>query len=55
MTPDRKVLVGGVAGALTSIIVWSLSQKGIVVPAEIAVAISTVVTFATQYFTPGEA
>lgn len=48
--PTRKVAAGGIAGAVTMIAVWAAKLFGNVdVPAEIAVAISTLVSFATSY------
>lgn len=50
-TPQRKVVAGGLAGAISVIAVWTLEQTtGIVVPAEIALAINTVFVFGVQYF-----
>lgn len=51
--PTNKTLAGALAGAVTMILVWAVKQWGHVdVPAEIAIAISTVVSFATSYLTP---
>jgi len=51
--PTNKTVAGGLAGALTMIVVWALHQWGKVdVPAEIAVAISTVLSFAVSWSTP---
>jgi hypothetical protein len=48
--PTRKVAVGGAAGALATIICWASSAfGGVEIPAEIAVAITALVTFALQY------
>lgn len=50
-TPQRKVVAGGFAGAISLIAVWSLEKAtGITVPAEIALAINTVFVFGIQYF-----
>lgn len=50
--PQRKVVAGGLAGAISVIIVWVLEQAtGITVPADIALAINTVFVFGIQYFT----
>lgn len=52
-TPNRKVNVGVIAGAIATIIVWaSKAFGGVEVPAEIAVALTAIITFATQYLTP---
>ncbi|WP_157001417.1 hypothetical protein [Agromyces laixinhei] len=51
-TPDRKVAVGGAAGAVTILVVWLVSFAGVEVPAEVASAFTVLVTFAAAYFTP---
>jgi hypothetical protein len=52
-TPSRKVAVGGAAGALATIICWaSAAFGGVEIPAEIAVAITALFTFALQYAVP---
>lgn len=52
-TPSRKVAVGGMAGALATIVVWaSKAFGGPDVPAEIAVALSAAFTFLLQYIIP---
>jgi hypothetical protein len=49
--PTRKVAIGGAAGALATIICWASSAfGGVEIPAEIAVAITALVTFGLQYF-----
>ena len=49
-TPTRKVTSAGLAGALTVVAVWILqAATAIEVPAEVAAAITTVLTFATGY------
>lgn len=51
--PSRKVALGGMAGALATILVWVSKAFGDVeVPAEIAVALSAVFTFILQYIVP---
>lgn len=48
--PTRKVVAGGAAGALATIICWAASAfGGVEIPAEVAVAITALVTFALQY------
>jgi hypothetical protein len=55
-TPQRKIVAGGFAGAVSTIAVWALEQgTGISVPAEIALAINTVFVFGVQYFIPNGA
>jgi len=52
-TPQRKVVAGGVAGAVSTIAVWAVEQfGGITIPADIALATYTVVLFAIQYYVP---
>lgn len=56
-SPTRKVTLGGLAGALSAIIVWVLNDfnllpGGIDIPGEVASALTTVLTFATAYFVP---
>lgn len=51
--PTNKVAAGAVTGALTAIIVWVVRQWGQVeMPPEIAVAVSTVLSFIVSYMTP---
>lgn len=55
-TPHRKVVAGGLAGALSAIAIWTLQQlTGISIPAEIAVAINTLFVFGVQYYVPNQA
>lgn len=54
--PTKKVTAGVLAGALAAILVWAAKQFAHVdVPAEIGVAASTILTFATQYLVPDSA
>jgi|GEM_PF-6747683 len=51
--PVRKVAAGGVAGAVTAIIVWILSAAfKIDIPPEIASAITVILSFAAGYLIP---
>lgn len=53
--PNRKVAVGGFAGAAMIIIAWASKEfAGIVIPAEVALSISTLIVFALQYFIPNK-
>lgn len=52
MKPQRKVLAGGLTGAITSLVVWILQANGIEVPAEQAVSILTIITFVVSYLVP---
>lgn len=49
MTPQPKVVAGGVAGALTIVLVWLAGQFGVDVPAEVASAFTVLVSFAAGY------
>ena len=50
MQPSRKVVSGGLAGALTGLIVFAVhSFTDIKIDADTAVYISTVITFLVQY------
>ena len=52
-TPTNKVLAGALAGALAAILTWVVKTFAHQdVPAEIGVAVSTVITFAVQYMVP---
>lgn len=50
MTPSRKVGAGALAGATTIILVFILGSAGVDLPAEVASAVTTILTFATSYF-----
>lgn len=50
---DRKVGAGGLAGALSVIVVWSVGEFGKVeVPPEIASAFTVVMSFAVSFLVP---
>lgn len=51
--PSRKVGSGALAGAVAGLIVWSLDVfVGVKIPAEQAVALSTILTFIVSYLMP---
>lgn len=52
MIPTNKVTAGVLAGALTGILVWGLKQKNIDMPPDVAVWVSTVISFIVSYITP---
>ncbi len=53
--PTQKVTVGMAAGALAMLLAWAFSEIAkVVVPAEIAIAFSIVLTFVAQHFIKGE-
>lgn len=47
-----KVTAGGGAGALALIIVWVAGQFGLEVPAEVAVAFTTLITLVASWVVP---
>lgn len=47
--PQPKVVAGGVAGALSIVLVYLLGEAGVVVPAEVASALTTLIAFAGAY------
>ncbi len=49
MNLNPKVAAGGIAGALTVILVWLVGLAGVDVPAEVASAITVVIGFAAGY------
>lgn len=56
LIPQRKVVAGGVSGALCYLILRVMHEAfGIQVLAEDAVALMTVLTFVTQYIVPNKA
>ncbi len=48
--PTPKVVAGGVAGAASIVLVYLLGEAGIVVPNEVAQAITVLISFAGSYF-----
>ena len=52
--PTRKVVAGGIAGSISIILVWALNAtlfKGNPMPAEVAAALTTVLSSVAAYFT----
>lgn len=49
--PTSKVVAGSVAGAVTVIVVWAASLAGLDVPAFVAAAFTTLVSFGASYLT----
>jgi len=47
--PTTKVAAGGVAGALTVLVVWILGLFHVEVPPEAASALTVVISFVTSY------
>lgn len=51
--PSRKVTTGGLAGALSVIIVWAVEEfGGVTIPAEIASAFTVIATAVVAYLVP---
>ena len=44
--PTRKMATVGVAGSITVMVVWAVSHFGVQVPAEVASAFTTLISFA---------
>ncbi len=47
--PQPKIAAAGFAGAVSTLIVWALSTRGVTVPGEVGAAIGTIVSFAAGY------
>jgi flagellar biosynthesis protein FliR len=53
LKPARKVSVGAAVGALVTLVVWVIEAAGhTTVPAYVAVALSTLLTFIISYLVP---
>ena len=50
LVPTTKVTAGGVAGAITVLVVWILGMFNVAVPPEVASAFTVIVSFAISYF-----
>lgn len=50
--PIRKVWIGALTGAITTIVVWVLSLAKVDVPPLVGSAITTVLTFVVSYLVP---
>lgn len=52
VTPQPKVIAGGIAGAVTIVLLWVLgTYAGVQVPQEVAAAMTTLFGFAASYLT----
>jgi putative flippase GtrA len=49
IAPTTKVAAGGVAGALTVLVVWVLGLLHVPVPPEVASALTVIISFVTSY------
>lgn len=47
--PQAKVVAGGAAGAASIVLVYILGELGVKVPAEVASAITVLLSFAASY------
>jgi hypothetical protein len=47
--PQPKVVAGGAAGAVSVILVWAVGLAGLEVPAEIASAVTVLISSAASY------
>lgn len=53
MMPSRKVSVGLIAGAIVAVVMWLLKEFAmVIVPAEVGVALSTIISAIISYFVP---
>jgi putative flippase GtrA len=53
LKPTQKVAAGGIAGALSIILVWMIEEFArIKIPAEVASALTVVIGVLTSYLTP---
>ncbi|MFF6951837.1 hypothetical protein ACFZAD_24660 [Streptomyces iakyrus] len=48
--PTAKVAAAGIGGSISIVLVWVLSQVGIDMPAEVASAVTAIVSFLSGYF-----
>jgi hypothetical protein len=58
--PTRKVFTGGLAGAITLIVIWILNNFDLLpggrdVPGEVAAAVTTITAFVLSYIVPPSA
>ena len=49
MNLNPKTTAAGIAGAVTLVIVFILSQLGVEIPADVAAAVTTIIAFAAAY------
>lgn len=53
--PTTKVAAGGIAGAVTVVLVYVLAQLHIVVPGEVASSLTVIFSFVTSYLVKNRA
>lgn len=49
LKPTNKVAAGGLAGALSTLTVFVLEALGVQLPADVTVAVTTLISFATSW------
>lgn len=49
MKPTKKMAAAGIGGAASVVLVWALSEAGVRVPADVAAAMSTLISFAAGW------
>lgn len=49
LAPTTKVTAGAIAGAITVVLVWLVGMAGLEVPAEVASAVTVIISFLTSY------
>lgn len=49
VAPSASTVATGLSGAVTIIVIWIIGQRGVVIPPEIAAAITVVISTLTGY------
>ena len=52
MKPVPKVAAGGIAGAVSVLVIFAAQQFGVEIPGDVGAAIGVVVAFAASYLKP---
>ncbi|WP_018687034.1 hypothetical protein [Actinokineospora enzanensis] len=50
--PTRKVGAGAAVGAITVVLVWIAGSLGVEIPADVAAAVTVLLSFAASYLVP---
>ena len=50
--PTQKMTAVGISGAVTLVVIWLVSQFGVDLPAEVASALTIIISFVAGYLTP---
>lgn len=53
--PTRKVGSAAIGGAAATVILWVIGSVGLLIPPEVAAAITTIISFGVAYLIPAEA